>query len=176
MVFIGNSSLTKSINKLGDSMVSLAGIFTNIKNSANNIAADITYINGNITETGTCKDAFDTAGSTVVDDMTKYTKSASDGATGIAKVVGSFPKLITNFKDKMEKEGISKKDLVVYIYFFFILFWILSFSGAYFIRNKCLLTIVILFVEIVILAIIIINFFEMFFVVSLYFVKHFKNI
>jgi hypothetical protein len=165
MVFIGDANLTTSINNFASAMVSAATIFTVIHTIAGDITNNMQYINSN-TSSYPCNEAFTTndAGT----DITGFAQDAINGINEVNNIVGDIPGMITADRTILLDQGLYYKNLVVYLYFGIIAFFIAQFVVAYFLRYKFVLTWANFCAWIIVLALTLIACFEMIIVVSLY--------
>jgi hypothetical protein len=114
LVFIGSNSLSKGIRDVGDSMDSIADVFTNLVNISGNIQNALddvsAQISPNITGGGTCYFAFcqPVLGVCTQDyysDMTQYISDGNSALQSITDIIGNLPENIHDARKKTVKQG-----------------------------------------------------------------------
>jgi hypothetical protein len=164
MVFIGSTKCTQAINDLGDSMQTIANILLAIVSAVNGIASSTRTV-GLAVYQAPCSSAF-----AYYNIQTTFSTEANNTATSIANVagiVGTIPSNILDTRSTMLDNGPRDKDLVIYVYFASVIFFIGVFVLGYFARIKTLLTVAVVLTEFIVFTLTVVAVFEMLVVVSL---------
>jgi len=127
IILYSNSILTKGIKDTGDSLTLLSNIFDTIATSAQNIEYDLTDIIDVLDYTN-CQ----YINQTVYDQI----DTANSATNSIYKSIHNIAKDIKDSKKTLIKYGVNKKDLVIYIFYAFIMLVGLLFIISIGMRSK----------------------------------------
>ena len=159
-VFKGHDLLIKSMNKFGDSLVLLSDIFEAISAAAALMSSTASSVSTTITKS--C--SFLPAGTT--SSLSSSTKLFSSAANDISSTTGNLPNTFHNLRDIIVGRGVSSINTVVYVYFAVIMFFVILFGVARFLKSRWTMLPTVILTEIVVVTLTLIACFEMVLIVS----------